>query len=326
MYNYTHNQHFKFGYDGEWFNSRRDQDSQWQVEYGQCERVAGSFRDEVLHVARLVEDQSKSLGLPIDIMYSGGTESEMMLRSFTEQGINVRVNILRFKDKRNYHDIKSAEKFCSNHGITPYYHDLDILKFWEGLAYEYAERTRCTSPQLLSTMWLMDQLDGLPCLGSGECYISYGDMEKYQYLDKKALAILENPITDYPKRPWYMHERERIAAWYRHAMIQDRPAVPGYFQYTPEVMLSFLLDSTTRELANCEHWGKLSNASTKKTVYEKYFPNLIQRTKTTGFEQVMGHDHVIRKELDRLWGNYNAEVVNEYNQLVEHLKGYKYEQ
>ena len=60
-----------------------DQDSQWQVEYGECERIAGSFRDEVLYVARLVEDQSKSLGLPIDIMYSGGTESEMMLRSFT---------------------------------------------------------------------------------------------------------------------------------------------------------------------------------------------------------------------------------------------------
>ena len=180
MYNYTHNQHFKFGYDGEWFNSRLDQNSQWNVEYGQCERIAGSFRDEVLHVARLVEDQSKSLGLPIDILFSGGTESEMMLRSFIEQGINVRVNILRFKDKLNYHDIKSAEKFCDAHGITPRYHDIDIFKFWESLAFEYAERTHCTSPPLLSTMWLMDQVDGLPCLGSGECYISYGDMEKYQ--------------------------------------------------------------------------------------------------------------------------------------------------
>lgn len=122
-----------------------------------------------------------------------------------------------------------------------------------------------------------------------------------------------------------MHERERIAAWYRHPMNQDRPAVPGYFQYTPEVMLSFLLDSTTQELANCEHWGKLSNVSTKKKVYEKHFPDLIQRSKTTGFELIMEQDHIIRKELDRLWGDYNAEVVYEYTELVDHLKGENYE-
>ena len=35
-------------------------------------------------------------------------ESEMMLRSFTEQDIPVRVHIMRFKDGHNQHDIASA--------------------------------------------------------------------------------------------------------------------------------------------------------------------------------------------------------------------------
>jgi hypothetical protein len=39
----------------------------------------------------------------------------------------------------------------------------------------------------------------------------------------------------------------------------------------------------------------------------------------------MDHDHVMRKELNHRWGSYNAEVVNEYTELVDYLKGYKYE-
>ena len=62
---------------------------------------------------------------------------------------------------------------------------------------------------------------------------------KYNKLFKIEKRI-KHELTSYPKRPWYMHEREKIAAWYRHAMLTDRPAIPGYFQYTPEVMLSFL--------------------------------------------------------------------------------------
>lgn len=321
MYNYTHNQHFKFGYNDQWFNPRWSPDDAWHVDYGQCEYKPNSFRDEVYRVAQLVENESMRLGLPIDVMYSGGSESEMMLRSFTEQGIPVRVHIMRFKDDLNMHDISSAINFCNENNIKPTFHDLDIISFWQKEAFDYAERTKCVSPQLLSTMWLMDQLDGLPCLGSAECYISYGDLEKYQYWDRTEGKVVRNKITEYPQRPWYMHEREKIAAWYRHPMRQDRPAIPGYFQYTPEVMLSFLEDPFTKSLVACEHWGKLSNQSTKRIVYEKSFPNLQQTKKTTGFEKIMEHDAVIRRELYRQWGSYSAEALTEYNELVTHLKG-----
>ena len=325
MYNYTYKQHFKFGYDADWFNPRWDKDSQWHVEYGSCEYRPTSFRDEVLRVARLVENESFRLGLPIDVMFSGGSESEMMLRSFTEQDIPVRVHIMRFKDGHNQHDIASAEQFIQTTGIVPQYHELDILKFWEKEAFDYAERARCVSPQLLSTMWLMDQLDGIPCLGSAECYLSYGDMAKYQYWDPEQGKLIREEIKSYPKRPWFMHEREKIAAWYRHAMLTDRPAVPGYFQYTPEVMLSFLEDPTTQSLVNCKMWGKLSNQSTKKQVYETYFPNMVQQKKTTGFESIMEQDAVIRRQLYSQWGSYSAEALTEYAELIKHLQGEHYE-
>lgn len=321
MYNYTHKQHFKFGYNNEWFNHRNDEHDRWHVDYGTIEREPLDFKAESYRVAQLIENESMRLGLPIDLMYSGGTESEMMVRSFVEQGIPAHVHIMRFKDGLNQHDIQDAEAYCEDHGIKPIYHDLDLLHFWREDCWEYAERTKCISPQLLSTMWLMDQLDGLPVMGSAECYISYEDLNKYQYYDPTVRQVMRKRIDEYPVKPWYMHEREKIAAWYRHPMSQDRPAVPGYFQYTPEIMLAFLEDPFTQELADCKHRGKLSNSSTKLQVYEKYFPNLRQRKKTTGFEKVMKYDAVVRRELYRKYSIYKQEARWEYEALKKHLRG-----
>jgi hypothetical protein len=323
MYNYTYKQHFKFGYNDKWFNQRTSPDDKWHVDYGSIERDVGDFRQESFKVARLIEDEATRLGLPIDLMYSGGTESEMMVRSFIEQGIPVRINIMKFSNGLNMHDIKDALAFCEENNITPTMYDLDILKFWENDCWDYAERTKCISPQLLSTMWLMDQLDGLPVMGSAECYIAHEDLKKFNYWEPTQGKVIKKNFSkdEYMVRPWYMHEREKIAAWYRHPMQQDRPAVPGYFQYTPEIMLSFLEDPFEQELAACKHTGKLSNTSTKLHVYEKYFPNLRQKVKTTGFEQIMESDKVVRTELYRLYGMYSAEAKWEYNSLKSHLQG-----
>lgn len=323
MYNYTYKQHFKFGYNDQWFNQRTNPDDVWHVDYGSIQWEPKDFRQESLKVARIIENESLKLGLPIDLMYSGGTESEMMVRSFVEQGIDVRINIMKFSNDINAHDIKDALAYCEANNIVPRIHELNLLKFWKNDCWDYAERTKCISPQLLSTMWLMDQLDGLPVMGSAECYISHEDLNKYNYWDPRLRKVVKKQITDeeYRKRPWYMHEREKIAAWYRHPMSQGRPAVPGFFQYTPEIMLAFLEDPYEQELADCKHGCKLSNTSTKLQVYEKYFPNLRQRVKTTGFETVMDHDKRVRLELYQLYGMYKSEAKWEYEALKRHLRG-----
>ena len=320
-HNYTHRNHFVFGYNDGAYNSRSSADDVWSVSYGTVTKDVGTFRSECYRAAQLVENLALTGSLPISVMFSGGSESEMMLRSFTEQSIPVEVHIMQFEDNINRHDIQDAFDFCESQGITPIKHTLNILDFWRGPAYDYAERTKCVSPQLLSTMWLMDQIDGLPVLGSAECYIAYEDLSRYQYYDHMTNKLVQNEILEYPKKPWYLHEREKIAAWYRHPMLDDRPAVPGFFQYTPELMLSFLQHPWTQRLARCEEWGKLSNASTKKIIYEEAFPGLRQKKKTTGFEHIMEHDAVIRAELYRTYGQYSAEYRWEYNSLVKHLKG-----
>ena len=46
MFEYTLNNHFKFGYDNEWFIDRPNKNSKWSVQYGQCNRPVKNWREE----------------------------------------------------------------------------------------------------------------------------------------------------------------------------------------------------------------------------------------------------------------------------------------
>ena len=65
MFEYTLNNHFKFGYDNEWFVDRPNKNSKWSVQYGQCNRPVKNWREECKLAASIIYD--KRQGLPIDI-------------------------------------------------------------------------------------------------------------------------------------------------------------------------------------------------------------------------------------------------------------------
>ena len=46
MFDYTYKNHFRVGYDGEWFNLPDDYHEEMQVDYGQCPHMPASFSEE----------------------------------------------------------------------------------------------------------------------------------------------------------------------------------------------------------------------------------------------------------------------------------------
>ncbi len=286
----SHKNHFEFGFSNGAANAKvqapfsfRDSPAdQWFVQYGRCERMPQSFRAECLRTARQIRDNTS---LPIDLFFSGGVDSEVALRAFLEAGIDVRVFSLRFKNDLNAHDVEWVTRSCEGLGVTPTFIDLDLLKFWESDAIGYAERTQCVSPQLLSTMWLADQTDGFCVLGSGENFIVKRVPQDY--------VPGESP---YLRSTWDLFEKEKIAAWYRHFIVSGRDAAPGFFQYTPELMLSWFLDDLGRDLWNDRIIGKLNSVSSKMNLYQRHFA-VQDRPKFTGFEKVLAEDAEFRREL-----------------------------
>ena len=297
----TYKNHFKYGYNDHWFNERMSPLDQWIVTYGSSSRKELNFHDECIETAKLIKDNTD---LPITVCLSGGADSEIVVRSFHEAKIDFKVAILRFKNDLNIHDISYGVILCESLSIPYKFIDLDILKFWENDMWDLAEKTRCITPQLVSTMWLVSQIDDYAILGSGECYI-VKDIPK-DYVPG---------VSPYERSNWYMWEKEKVASWYRHFMVTNHPGSPGFFQYTPEIMLSFLKDDTVYKLVNDEFIGKLSTMTTKTKIYKKYF-NIIDRPKYTGFEKIMNYDKIYRSELERLYGDSNQVYKTEYNDLV----------
>lgn len=300
------NNHFRYGFNGEAFNFRTQPTDQWWVSYGPCQREPLSFREECLLAAKDIEKAAR--GQPIWVLFSGGVDSEVALQSFYHAGVPVKAAILRFEDDLNEHDIRYAFSACQKLQIPYQVFDLRVRDFWKGIGFDYARRTQCTTPQLITTMYLVDQLEGFVVLGSGECYLTKIVPEDYQ-----------PGISPYEPSSWQMWEREKIASWYRHFQVRGRAGAPGFFQYTPELILSYLKDPFVADLANNRRIGKLSTKTSKLAIYQQHF-ELEDRPKFTGFEKLQEEDHFYRSQLEAMFPHSQQIVKTNYEDLLKMLE------
>ena len=318
---YTQNNHFKWGYNKKWFTQRQKPQDRYTVEFGVIDNPL-NFKQECYRAARLIDEYAYAVGTSIELMFSGGSESEVMLRSFIDQDIPVNINIMTYDPHLNLHDISHAIVFCETHNLDYALHEVPILQWLHEEGLKYASLSNSISPRILPHMLLMERLiDGIPVMGMGECYVAHGHLK--QYYDLVDGKIIRNDKDDYEPAPWYFYEREKINSWYRFAQKQNIKAIPGFFQYTPELMYAFLDEEITKKLIKNEWPGKLSNTSTKKEIYEKHFPGILQKKKYDGFEQLAKMDNQLRPTLQSEYGDYSQEVKIEYTDLIKQLKGNK---
>lgn len=313
MYNYTENNHVKFGYiKSETYNmapagilKRTSKDQIFTVDYNKCSHHPKSWKDEC---SIAIEKIYESTDLTLNIMFSGGIDGEVVVRTCMDLGIPFKVSIMRFKDDLNIHDISFAIIFCEQHNIKYDIIDLDLLKFLDTDMYDYAERTQAWHPTLPPIMWLADQIDGLPinCAGEHTIYKRVPD----DYIPG------ESP---YEPSLWDVVTKELYSSWYLHFIIQDRPAIPRFFEYTPELMYSLLKDPIMEDLVNNKIHGKLSLITSKFNVYSRYF-DLIYREKTTGFEKIEEIEAVHLSNLLALYGDCTDIFDIEYNDLLKKLE------
>ncbi len=301
----TNENHFEFGFNQIPFSFRKSPEDQWFARFGKCRRPVGSFYEECLHTARLIGQKTND---QIWVLFSGGIDSEVAVRSFHAAGVPFKVAINRFKFDLNIHDICYAIATCEDLCVEYKFFDLDLEQFWKTQGIEYSMKTGCSWPRLTPTMWLMDQVDGYPVLGSGECFL------------EKAISKDYVPgVSPYEPSPWYLFEREKIASWYRILQVINKPGCPGFFQYTPEIIYSYLVDPDVQALCRSQVVGKLSTGSSKHRIYSKFFP-LKERPKYTGFEKVPDLDRYFQDLCVQLVPHSQQEVKIEYEGLVRQMR------
>ncbi len=303
----SHRNHFRFGYDGRWFVDRPSIHASWEVAYGRATYQAPDWRAACVDTARLLRAATE---LDLWVMFSGGLDSEVVLQSFLFAGIPVRAAITRFAHDLNRHDIAWAIRFCEAHQVPYRLLDIDIERFFDsGAALDHGLRATCVQPQLLHTMWAMDQVDGYPILGSGECYLVRRVVEDG---DEPPPGASPGGVV------WEMLEKERIAGWYRHLMRSGREGCAGFFQFDPGNMLAFLRDPMIVALCDDRIAHARDSTVVKAPMYRRHFL-LERRPKFHGFENVMHLDDALRPILRARLPGHDAIARTTYGALVGSL-------
>jgi len=108
-------------------------------------------------------------GQTVEILYSGGIDSEIVLIHCLKNAIPVRAITMRLLINGyaiNTHDLYYSEQFCRQHGVEQVIIDLSADKFFEnGDHVAYLEPYLITTPHVATHFWLFEQCSAYPVIG-----------------------------------------------------------------------------------------------------------------------------------------------------------------
>lgn len=301
MKNFTNllDQNFTYGYDGEIYNLRSDASSQFNCYYRKAKYHPRSFREECVKNVKKIADYADSVDRTPMILYSGGMDSEVVIRAFQESGRRFKIIVNRFADNLNSHDMLYVKKFLDNHHLSAEFVDIDI-KSWltSNEAMTMAEKSKCAYSQMLPTMKLIDTVyferQGIPVLGNGDFYASKIEGQ------------------------WQYVEFEYILAWMRYCVDRNIIGSINFFQQTPEIVLAIAQDPLIWETVNADHEPNLRLA--KYRVYQKYWPDIVVRNKFNGMERIKDYCESINEKYLKEYLTYTTKWCYDLKGFVNNLQ------
>jgi hypothetical protein len=304
----TYNNHFVWGYNQIPWSKRVRLYDRFFATYGKAEYTRPwTLRDACIDAARKICKQAKSVGKKPMVFYSGGLDSEVVIAAFLQSGEDFTVAHLKYTPELNYHDSEWVYRFCRLNNLDLKEYEIDPIEYFlRPEVFDQAVKDNIKHFEMVLVNHLMDLTkdEYFPVLGNGEPYLF--------------------KINNDNNSPWLFRELEYMMPWYFHAFNNDIHSCPGFFQYTPEVMLSFLLDPTMVKLANNMLPGKITSRTSKFGIYTNAFPEyeFQPRRKYTGYE------YIPRNTLNTLnqkicsytfYDKHSYEEI-EYNKLVKLMR------
>jgi hypothetical protein len=256
---------------------------EFKTHFSKITRPVDTFKKELSIAASDVLEVYPNL--KPEIFFSGGADSELLLRGFLDIGYKPSVYIVRYENDFNIYDVSYAITICSILNVGYKIIDFNLEKFYENDAESISEISQIDRPRALPYCQFLNLVDGLPILGAS---------------DITALRTTED--YSYPGE-WKIRCWEHDIGWSKYARSINRPAIPEWFKWTPELVASFSNLKWFNKLISDNYHGKLGTNSTKLIGYKEAFPDMIYRVKKTGFEQI---DHLVLEFEKHLEKKYNG--------------------
>ena len=222
-------------------------------------RTVKSYREELLLNAGLIRD---SFAEPFDLMFSGGVDSEVILRCYHELKIPINVFVFKYENNYNLPDVTHALRICKELNINPTVIDFNLQKFFEHEAYDIWTTGYYLNSGKLPHMKMIEYLDNIPIMGDGCPYWSYYDGTWKLELDEDC------------------HAQSIYCKTIRRTMIAD------WYEYSPEVLISHMNHPLIRNMKRTQKTS-LEFVNTKYILHKQLWNDIELRPKRVGFEGSM---------------------------------------
>lgn len=270
----THNNWFSHGFSqGDDLPRYADN---WNIEFTHHElNTELSFPDAIAQALNILAEKNNKLV----VQYSGGLDSEIIIREAIKNNIDVIVYTMRFNNDLNDHEIYYCKILESELGIKINYIDIDMESWFydpdfpHGYCY-YIQKYDMWHPAAPQAWWLRDVISDI----QGECCVINGSgdtplcrrPQKFSP-DNWQWGVNFN-LDGHWKRLWYSHNNYPSDA-------------PLFYLYTPELQYSYVTHELFKKCVTSNSF-KLGSTSTRHQMYQTFYPEIEPRTKYTGYEKL----------------------------------------
>lgn len=250
-----------------------------------------SYYDELLNNASKIKD---SFHEPLNLLFSGGINSQIILRSYIDLKIPINAYILKFNNDINLDDVTTATSICQSLNIKHRVLNFNLKSFFENDAESIYDQCFSHDPMKLILLKSTENIGGVSIFGTGEFYF-----------------ILDNGI-------WQLkltEENFKISSALKKI---DRPIVANWFYYSPELILSYMNHPLVNQLLKNEILGKESSLSIRGPIHSEFWKYFIDRKKIIGFEN---HGKYLLPAY--ILEFYKTKTVNYHKKFVCHYTQYE---
>jgi hypothetical protein len=262
----SENNWYQWQYGNDTIFGRQTDNKKLKTIYNRMDRPLLSFKEELIEAAKSSLDHYP--GLRPCVFFSGGVDSELMLRTYIDIGANPKVYIIRYENDYNIYDVSYAVTICSLLNVDYTIIDFNLKKFYENDAEKISELAQIDRPRALPYCKFIEMIDGLPILGEGDPY-----------------WVRLNDDYSMPGQ-WRFRELETFIGWNKYALYLNKPSVVQFFKWTPGLILSHTNLIWLKKLITDQYIGKTGTNSTKILGYREVYPDLLNRKKQSGFEKI----------------------------------------
>jgi len=318
MFQYTLNNHFRWGWDhNKWFNNQSQESQTLRVGVGACKREYSSFREECIIAADTISQQTQRR---LYVMWDSSLDTQVICFSMLEAQLDFTICIPSMGNNLNVDDVQQAKKFCEKFKLRYLLFKIHMPTFFKEFCAPIIKQYSFVTSQELMNLWVQEQVR----LEHGGFFVSGKLMELNRYpigIDGTTYSECSWKIPSSPIQQYFIDREEN--------------AISNFFLYTPELIASFIMSKELLSFVNSQEliytpnlipvdgYNKIFEYCLKPLFLKNHWPELIpmfDKSKDILNDQDTSFAMVSEFYLQKPKFKQDKTVYIDYSEMKEHFE------